>query len=182
MAVPIFFTTNIGNSVAKGIEAFVEVSILKLIQPASIDADIKIFNSLAYDNARYTSGTINKSGVNTNIQGNYVENAPEWINKTGFEFSYRNFSTNIQYNYNSKSYNDALNTTFSANGVTGVIPSWHVWDWSANLKFAKQYHVSAGINNFTNEKYFNRRITQYPGPGILPADGTTFYISLGIKI
>ena len=107
---------------------------------------------------------------------------PRWINKTGVEFSYKNFSSNFQYSYNSKSYNDAFNTTFSANGVTGMIPAWHVWDWSCNWEFAKQYHVSAGINNFTDEKYFNRRITIYPGPGILPADGRTFYISFGIKI
>ena len=70
------FTTNIGNSVAKGVEAFVELSLLKLINPKSVNSDIRIFNSLAYDDARYTSGNINKSGVNTSIKGNYVENAP----------------------------------------------------------------------------------------------------------
>jgi Fe(3+) dicitrate transport protein len=75
-----------------------------------------------------------------------------------------------------------LNTISSANGVTGVIPSWHVFDWSFDWKFPRGYHFSAGVNNFTNEKYFNRRITMYPGPGILPADGRTFYVSVGIKI
>ena len=176
------FTTNIGNSVAKGVEAFVELSLLKLINPKNITGDIKIFNSLAYDNAKYISGSINKSGINTSVKGNYVENAPEWINKTGVEFRYKNFSSNIQYSLNTKSYNDAFNTTSSANGITGIIPAWHVWDWSCNLQFAKQYHISAGINNFTDEKYFNRRITFYPGPGILPADRRTFYISFGAKL
>ncbi|MBK5273228.1 MAG: TonB-dependent receptor, partial [Bacteroidia bacterium] len=77
---------------------------------------------------------------------------------------------------------DAFNSEFSSNGVTGVIPSYHVWDWRFNWRFAKQYHVSAAINNFTNERYFNRRITFYPGPGILPADGRTFVISFGVKM
>ena len=176
------FTTNIGNSVAKGIEAFVELSLIKLIIPETVKLDIKIFNSLAYDDARYTSGSINKSGINTSVKGNYVENAPKWINKSGVEFSYKNFSSNFQYSLTSKSYNDAFNTIFSANGVTGVIAAWHVWDWTGNWQFTKQYHLSAGINNFTDEKYFNRRITFYPGPGILPADRRTFYISFGIKM
>lgn len=176
------FTTNVGNSVAKGIEAFAELSILKLINPSTQNISLKIFNSLAYDLARYTSGNVNKSGTNTTIKGNYVENTPKWINKTGLEFSNKNFSTNIQYSYNSKSYNDAFNSISSSNGVTGIIPAWHVWDLSCKLEFAKHYHVSAGINNLTDEKYFNRRITYYPGPGILPADGRTFYISFGIKM
>ncbi|MEO8765431.1 MAG: TonB-dependent receptor, partial [Ginsengibacter sp.] len=176
------FTTNVGNSVAKGVEVFGELSILKMINPKHMNSDLSIFNSLAFDDAKYTSGTINKSGLNTGIKGNYVENAPQWINKTGIEFNYKNFSSGLQYSFNSKSYNDAFNTEFSATGVTGSIPAWHVWDWNCNLEFGKLYHVSAGVNNFTNEQYFNRRITIYPGPGILPADRRTFYISFGVKI
>ncbi len=175
-------TTNIGNSVAKGVEVFVEVSLLRWIAPKGIDGDIRIFNSLAYDHARYESGVINKGGTNTNIKGNFVENAPEWINKSGINLRYKNLTTVVQYSYTSKSFNDAFNTLSSANGVIGLIPAYHVWDWSLSLQFAKQYHISAGINNLTGEKYFNRRITMYPGPGILPADGRTFYISLGAKI
>jgi Fe(3+) dicitrate transport protein len=65
--------------------------------------------------------------------------------------------------------------------VIGAIPAYHFWDFSGRWQFAKQFHVSAGINNFTDEKYFNQRITMYPRPGVLPADGRTFYISLGTK-
>jgi Fe(3+) dicitrate transport protein len=179
---PYLFTTNIGNSVAKGIEAFVEVSVLKLINPKAVNGDIKLFNSLAYDHARYTSGVINKGGINTPIKGNRVENAPDWINKSGINFRYKNLSAGFQYSYTSKTYNDAFNTLSSSNGVIGVLPAYHVWDWNFSWQFSKQIHLGAGINNFTDEKYFNRRITMYPGPGILPADGRTFYISLGTKI
>lgn len=175
-------TTNIGNSVAKGLETFVELSIARLIDPNNSTTDFRVYNSLAYDDARYTSGTINSAGVNKSIKGNYVENAPEWINKTGAEFSYKNFSTSLQYSFTSKSYNDAFNTTSSSNGVVGLLPAWHVFDWSCNYEFGKQYHISASVNNITNEKYFDRRITFYPGPGILPADGRTFTISFGVKI
>jgi len=175
-------TTNIGNSVAKGIEAFVEVSLLKLAHPKATNGDIRIFNSLTYDNAKYTSGSITLAGKNTPINGKLVENAPAWIDKAGIDFIFKNVSTSFQYSYTSKTYNDAFNTEFSSNGVTGAIPAHHVWDWNLNWQFTRQFHLSAGINNLTNEKYFNRRITMYPGPGILPADGRTFHVSVGIKL
>ncbi|MEP6466423.1 MAG: TonB-dependent receptor [Parafilimonas sp.] len=171
-------TTNIGNSVAKGVEAYTEMIVWK----QGYASFISVFNSLAYNHARYTSGTLNKAGVNVNIKGNYIENSPDWMEKAGINFQYKNVNTGFQYSYTSKCYNDALNTISSADGVTGLIPQYHVWDWMLNWQIAKQYALSAGINNFTNEQYFNRRITMYPGPGILPADGRTFYISAKIKI
>jgi Fe(3+) dicitrate transport protein len=176
-------TTNVGNSVAKGVEAFTELSLLKLINRVNRSGtDIRIFSSVAFDEAKYTSGIINKSGENVDVSGNYVENTPQWIVKSGLELRYKTLSTIFQYAFTSKTFNDAFNTVASSNGVIGLIPAYHVWDWNCNWQFAKQFHVSAGINNFTNEKYFNRRITMYPGPGILPADGRTFTISLYLDI
>ncbi|MEP6726990.1 MAG: TonB-dependent receptor, partial [Bacteroidota bacterium] len=179
---PYLLTTNIGNSVAKGIEAFVELSVVKLVNPKTRNGDIRIFNSLAYDNAKYTSGVINLAGKNTPVTGKLVENAPAWITKSGIDFIYKNVSARFQYSYTSKTYNDAFNTEASSNGIIGRIPAYHVFDWNFNWQFMKQFHLAAVINNFTNEKYFNRRITMYPGPGILPADGRTFTISVGVKI
>jgi Fe(3+) dicitrate transport protein len=175
-------TTNVGDAVTKGVEAYLELSLLKSITKRQTLSDIRVFNSLAYNHARYVNASLNKSGTNTDITGNFVENVPEWTNKTGLTFQLRNFSTTFQYSYTSKSFNDAFNTVSSSNGIVGIIPSYHLWDWSINYSFFKGYHVSGGINNLSNEKYFNRRITMYPGPGILPADGRTFYISLGFKL
>lgn len=175
-------TTNVGNAVNKGVEAYVELSLFRLFNaPRSVN-DLRIFNSLAYNHGRYNSTTINSAGVNKNIKGNHIENTPDVINKTGITFQHKGLSTGFLLSYNSKSYNDAMNTTHSANGVTGIIPDWHVFDWNFDWQLPKGYHFSAGINNLTNEKYFNRRITMYPGPGILPADGRTFYITAGIRL
>jgi Fe(3+) dicitrate transport protein len=57
-----------------------------------------------------------------------------------------------------------------------------VADWAFNYRFFKNYHISAGINNLFNAQYYTRRINMYPGPGILPADGRTFYVGFGIKL
>ena len=176
------FTTNIGDAVTKGIEAYTELSLLKMLNENKKISDIRIFNSFAYYHAVYTTALINKGGTNTSLAGNYVENVPKIMNKAGITFQHKTMSATIQYSYTGKSYNDALNTIQSANGITGLIPAYHVYDVVFYWQFKKTYHLSAGINNFTDEKYFNRRITFYPGPGILPADGRTFYISLGIKI
>lgn len=180
--VPYLFSTNIGNSVAKGFETFVELSLMKLFNPQAVNTDIRIFNSLTYDNAKYTTGAATLAGKNTEIKGKLVENAPAWIEKSGIDFIYKNISTGFQYSYTSKTYNDAFNTEFSSNGVVGALPQYHVFDWNFNWQFTKQFHVSAGINNLSNEKYFNRRITIYPGPGILPADGRTLHVTVGVKL
>ncbi|MFT3933120.1 MAG: TonB-dependent receptor [Chitinophagaceae bacterium] len=179
---PYLYTTNIGNSDAKGVETYLELSLLHLANPGAKNSDIRLFTSLAYDDAKYTSGVINLSGKNVSVKGNMVENAPKWIAKTGIDFIIKQVSTGFQYSYTSKTYNDAFNTVFSANGVTGEIPAYHVFDWHFGWQISRILHMSGVINNFTNEKYFNRRITMYPGPGILPADGRTFNVSLGIKI
>ncbi|QEC68374.1 TonB-dependent receptor [Panacibacter ginsenosidivorans] len=176
------FTTNIGNSVSKGVEAYVELSLLRLVNARNNKTDLRLFNSLAYTHATYTSGVINKSGVNTSVAGNYVENIPAWNNKCGIDFRVKNISTSLQYSYTSKTYNDAFNTEYSSNGVLGAIPAYHVWDWNFGWQFAKAFRFSGGVNNLANAHYFNRRITFYPGPGILPADGRTFYIGLGMNM
>jgi Fe(3+) dicitrate transport protein len=175
-------STNIGDAASKGVETYLEISLLRLINPQGYNSDLRLFNSLAYTHARYQDATLNQGGTNKNIDGNYVENTPEWSNKSGLELHIKNISTTVQYTFTSKTYNDAFNSEYSSNGVIGIIPSYHVWDWTLSWQFAKEFRFTGGINNFTNEHYFNRRITMYPGPGILPADGRTFYLSIGMNL
>ncbi|MDV7393048.1 TonB-dependent receptor, partial [Arthrospira platensis SPKY1] len=69
----------------------------------------------------------------------------------------------------------------SANGVTGLLDGFQVADLAAEYKFLKNYNLRAGINNLTNEMFATRRATGYPGPGILPGEGRTFFLSVGAK-
>jgi len=46
-------------------------------------------------------------------------------------------------------------------------------------KFLKNYTFKAGLNNILDEKYATRRSTGYPGPGILPGNGRTFFATVG---
>jgi len=175
------YLTNIGDAVAKGIEAYTEVSLLRSFDPTA-GSDIRLFNTLAYTHGRYKKGSINVSGVNNSLAGNQIEGTPTWTNRTGLTYLTGAITSTVTFSYVGKNFSDANNTAFNVTGASGIVPAYHLVDWAFNYRFLKNYHVNFNINNVLNEKYFTRRINMYPGPGILPGDGITFNIGLGIKI
>jgi Fe(3+) dicitrate transport protein len=56
-----------------------------------------------------------------------------------------------------------------------------VMDLSASYTW-KRYRIQAGINNLADTRYFTRRATGYPGPGIIPAEPRRLYMGLRIRI
>jgi len=179
------FTTNIGDAVNKGFEAYVAVSFLR--SHASLPGntgpyEFQLFNSLSYTHARYVEGQINMSGTNVDLKGKSLEGVPEWINRTGLTWQHRSLSATLNLTCIGKSFSDANNTVFNPTGATGIVPAYQLWDMNAGWHFLKYYSLSGGINNIANTKYFTRRINMYPGPGILPGDGRSFYVSIGVKI
>jgi len=175
-------TTNIGNSVAQGFEIYINLSLWKALGGNTRNADFRIFSSLAYTHARYTSGALSNNIDNISLVGNRVEGVPDWIERSGLEIRYKKVSTTVQTSYVSDQFNDANNTQFTATGTVGYVPSYTLFDWAINWKFLEQYSIAAGINNIMDVRYFSRRINMYPGPGILPGDGRSFYVTLGLKI
>ncbi|HQR01318.1 MAG TPA: TonB-dependent receptor, partial [Ferruginibacter sp.] len=120
--------------------------------------------------------------VETNLKNKRVENAPVHILRTGLTYRYKDFSITAQVSHVGKAYSDANNTVaVSPNAQNGRIPAYTVTDLAASCRVAKKLTVKAGINNLGNERYFTRRAGGYPGPGALPADGRTYFISLGAK-
>jgi hypothetical protein len=111
-----------------------------------------------------------------------VENAPSHLLRSGITYFYKSFSIGAQYSYVSEVYSDANNTLIpTANGQNGLIPSYQIVDMHATYSYKNIYHIKLGLNNLTNEKYFTRRSGGYPGPGLLPAEGRSFFATLGIK-
>jgi Fe(3+) dicitrate transport protein len=41
--------------------------------------------------------------------------------------------------------------------------------------------IQVGVNNLTDEVYATRRAGGYPGPGIMPGNGRTFFFTVGAK-
>jgi len=166
--------TNVGNSISKGFEGFVEFNPVKAFAPSNT-ADLLLFASYSYTDARYSND--HKDAA---TKGKQVENAPKNILRLGITAGYKAFLLTGQVSYSSETFSDANNTvTPTANAQNGLIPAYTVTDLTASYKFSKSLSVKTGLNNLFNTRYFTRRAGGYPGPGVLPGDGRTFFISVG---
>ena len=164
------YRTNIANSVHKGIESYAELNILKAINQKT-KYGLSIFNSFAYIDAKYTSGE---------FKNKRVEAAAKTINRVGLILSNKHFSSTFQVNYVGDAYGDASNVKTSDDPVAGYIPAYTVLDMSATYKI-KNYAIKFGVNNLADKSYFTRRTDEYPGPGIIPSVGQSFYIGFTAK-
>lgn len=70
----------------------------------------------------------------------------------------------------------------SANGAVGIVPAYGVLDFNASMRFAERYMLRLSVNNITDEQYFTKRPTIYPGPGIWNSDGRSFVVTFGVKL
>ena len=169
--------TNVGASISQGIESYIEFNPIRAFTNSQT-TDVILFSSYAYTNATYSS---NHKDANT--KGKKVENAPTDIFRGGISYGYKNFLITAQLSFVSASFSDANNTiAASANGNTGRIPSYSITDLTGSYKFSKMLQLKAGINNLLDKRYFTRRAGGYPGPGALPADGRSLFISIGAKL
>ena len=78
-------------------------------------------------------------------------------------------------------YSDATNADSHPHGIVGLIPSYGVMDISAKYQI-KKLQLEFGVNNLTNQIYFTRRATGYPGPGIIPSTPRNIYLALQLII
>lgn len=163
--------TNAANSVHKGLESYLEFNLLKYLHPQTKNG-LSIFNSFAFIDARYTAGE---------FKGNRVEAAARVINRLGISYNNAHFSGTFQYNHTGDAFGDATNARTSSDPVAGYIPAYSVVDFSATYKTGN-YQLKAGVNNLTGKAYFTRRTDEYPGPGIIPAVGRSFYMGLSVKL
>ncbi len=169
--------TNVGSSTSKGFEGYVEFNPIRAFGKSK-HAELIIFSSYGYTDAKYSGDHKDAS-----TKGKKVENAPTNIFRGGITGGYKGFLLTAQISSVGETFSDANNTVAaSTNGNTGLIPSYTVTDLTATYKFSKGLNLKAGINNLFDERYFTRRAGGYPGPGALPADGRTFFISIGAKL
>jgi Fe(3+) dicitrate transport protein len=168
--------TNVGASTSKGFEGYVEFNPVRAFSK-NINSDLILFGSYGYTDAKYSG-----DHKDANTKGKKVENAPEHILRAGASAGYKQFLLTGQVNYVSETFSDANNTlTPTTNAQNGLIPSYVVTDLTATYKFSEKLNIKSGVNNLFDKNYFTRRAGGYPGPGLLPADGRTFFVSVGAK-
>ena len=166
---------NIGDARILGIESLIDFNLKKLFTNNS-DYVLNYFINSSFITSEYTKSEIN------GVVGNAVEFIPNINIKTGVRFGYKDFLASLQYSYLSRQFSDATNATGgSISGVTGEIPAYDILDFSASYKY-KFMKLETGVNNLLDKKYFTRRASGYPGPGIIPSLPRNYYVTLEIKI
>ena len=168
--------TNVGASTSKGFEGYMEFNALKAI--GNTTSDLIVFGSYGYTDAKY-SGDHKDAAT----KGKRVENAPTSIFRGGISAGYKAVLLTGQLSYVGETFSDANNTIEpTANGQTGLIPSYTVTDLTATYKISCGMNIKAGVNNLFDTRYFTRRAGGYPGPGVLPADGRNLFMSIAAKL
>jgi len=164
--------TNIGNAQNYGLEVFAEIDFLKAFKDSTRHS-LSLFVNVSYINAEYISSK------EASFVGKKVEYVSSVIAKSGLSWRFGGWSFQVQGAYNAQQFSDATNSVEpSGDAVIGLIPAYLVFDFSSRYRFKRFFTLELGVNNFTNQSYFTRRATGYPGPGILPSDGIGGYLTV----
>lgn len=174
--------TNIGDAAIYGLELFADWNLIETFQGDNQKMKFNWFVNAAFTGSQY----LNSIEGNNNVNDNKVEFIPDLNIKTGLNMGYKNLLSSIQFTSLSKQFTDAENSPVAAEGsaregVIGEIPAYYILDFSLSYTY-KMLKLETGVNNLTDNSYFTRRATGYPGPGIIPSDGRSFYLTLGIKL
>ena len=175
----ILYRTNIGNSLNKGAEIFIQGDWI-----LGTKTSLSIFTSTAVMHARYDNATVKSGNSNISINGNKVESAPDLTTRNGITMRTGKLSLSAQYSYTSSTFADALNTVApaAATGAIGLVPSYGLLDFNGAIRFNKTFELRLNVSNVANKQYFTKRPTFYPGPGIWPSDGRNYTASLDIRL
>lgn len=176
------FKTNIGTSVSMGVESYIEFDPIKMLVENSKVGSLSLFASLSFIDAKYTkwNNPAIENDPAKSIKDKRVENAPETIHRFGATYFLNRFSATFQLSKVGSVYTDAANTELpNTSGTTGKLSGYQVMDASVSYHFLERYNIKAGVNNIADEKYATRRSGGYPGPGIMPGNGRTIFMSIG---
>jgi Fe(3+) dicitrate transport protein len=132
---------------------------------------LDVFSNIALTDSQYL-----KSDA-PNIEGNKVEFVPLLTLRQERDW-YKNFMSSLQLTYVS-TITEASNSKIDTNDNTyGYLEKSLLCSRFFSLIQMEKLKLEAGVTNFTNNSYFTRRATGYPGPGIIPSDTRTFYTTL----
>jgi Fe(3+) dicitrate transport protein len=176
------FKTNIGTSVSKGLESYIEINPIKIFTDNFKFGSISLFASNSFIDAKYVKWN-NPAITNDptkSIENKRVENAPQQIHRFGATYYLKGFSATFQLSNVGDVFTDAANTeTANSTGTIGKLSGYQVMDASFSYKFLERYNLKAGVNNLADTKYATRRAGGFPGPGLMPGNGRTIFASIG---
>lgn len=161
--------TNIGDALNSGIEVFTEFDFLNAFHSTS-KQQLSLFINAAYIQAYYVRSK------EPNFINKQVEYVAPIILRGGLKYKVKKWSAQLQASYTSDQFSDASNAVeATGDAVIGLVPAYFVMDFSARYQLHENWRLELSVNNLTNQKYFTRRASGYPGPGILPSDGISVF-------
>ena len=170
---PYRYRTNVADSRTYGVEVFAEMDVWKLLKK-NPKFGTPVFGSFSANDARYIN-TQDKA-----IRNKHIELVPSFLARYGAGVKWKQLQVNYQFSYIGEQYTDASNATKDPYAVYGLIPEYYVMDISAKYTY-KFATLETGVSNIDDNLYFTRRAEGYPGPGIIPSSGRTWYLTLGAK-
>jgi Fe(3+) dicitrate transport protein len=162
--------TNLADASIWGAEALAEWSLWRRTR-----SDASAFVNLALTTAAYDAS------APSTVAGNEVELVPGVNVKTGASVRAGALRVAAQLTHVGAQFSDASNAQRVPSAIEGVIPAYTVADVSAEYE-AGRFGLEAGVTNVADARYFTRRATGYPGPGILPAEGRSLYATLTVTL
>ncbi|NQW29746.1 MAG: TonB-dependent receptor [Ignavibacteria bacterium] len=167
---PYRFRTNISDAYTAGAEFVADVALRDAFALSAHNPDVHLLVNATVLDGRY----INTE--NTSIKNKKVELVPNYIFRTTLRATYQGFAASIMWSAVGQQFTDATNATFSASAVNGIVPAYNVADLS--LKYGRAWwSIDANINNIFDARYFTRRADSYPGPGIIPAEPLSMFLT-----
>ena len=203
----LFFVQNSGNTRHRGIEAEFSYDLLAPFTPdlsgGSVTTDPKsgkdvtvppppaplqliVFSNFQYLDAEFTESEILVPTTTHTLVGNAPAYAPDFIWKGGITFqkekcfrvTLSGVHVSDQFWADNNRPNLATATTAAAIVVPAVIPSYTVFNFSAEVYVAKNVRLFGGISNLGDEKYYSRVFLN----GLIdPAPRRTGYAGLSVE-
>ncbi len=170
---------NIGSALLYGLESLLEWEALQGKSSREVTYSLTTWANTSLTDSRYTRSAI------AGVVGNTVEFMPHLNLRAGVRFGLGNLLGSVQHSYLSRQFTDASNAlqdpADNQSGIVGTVPSYGVTDLSLAYRW-KAVLLETGVNNLTDHRYFTRRATGYPGPGIIPSAPRSFYFTVGITL
>ena len=154
---------NVGDSVHKGIDVSANADLLRLFTGSEEKGKLDFYVNATYLNAEFIAGA---------NDGKTPQYAPDTIFRTGLNYSFEDtLKVSLGATFLSDHFADDNNT------ANFEIPSYMVWDLTAEYKVMKNLRILTGINNVFDESYFSR----VRPDGIDPGNGRNYYVGASLE-
>lgn len=121
-------------------------------------------------------GTRMIAGINRD--GNRLTYAPKHTMNAGIDYESHRWSSGLGMSYVSKQFSNLENTTRpSANGRSGALPGYAIYQLNGSLNIDKKTKIFASVKNLLDKKYISSRAPE----GIFPGIGRSLMVGLDVK-